>query len=306
MTSPSKGWGKVYFCPTPLGNLRDITLRVLDVLQSVDYVACEDTRVTLKLLNTYGISKPLVSYHSHNIPRATQEILRLVRDGKNIAFVSDAGMPGIQDPGMELVAVLLQEGISFEVLPGPSAVLLGVVYSGFSFSGFTFVGFLPRKRGERRAVLEEVLALPQAAVFYESPRRLFVTLEDIQEVGGKERRVLIARELTKLHEEIFRGTVAEVRERLQGRNIRGEVLIVVEGERRKKEEVRVSERLLEFLMRQGLQEKEIVAILSEELGVGKNVLKRQIHALKERLIFPEKIGLIEGVQGKGGNKTWEG
>lgn len=305
MTSLAKEWGKVYFCPTPLGNLRDITLRTLDVLQSVDCIACEDTRVTLKLLNVYGINKPLVSYHSHNISRATQEILRLVKSGKNVAFVSDAGMPGIQDPGMELVAVLLQEGIPFEVLPGPSAVLLGVVYSGFSFSGFTFVGFLPRRRGERRAILEQVLVLPQAVVFYESPKRLFATLEDIQEVGGKERRILVARELTKIHEEILRGTVAEVQGRLRGRDIRGEVLIVVEGQRKKKE-AQVSERLLEFLVRRGLQEKEIVAILGEELGIGKNVLKRQIHALKERLIFPEKIGLIEGVQGKGGNGTCEG
>ncbi|MCS7242449.1 MAG: 16S rRNA (cytidine(1402)-2'-O)-methyltransferase [Candidatus Caldatribacterium sp.] len=298
-----KEWGKVYFCPTPLGNLRDITLRTLDVLRNVDCIACEDTRVTRKLLNAYGINKPLLSYHSHNVSWATQEILQLVKSGKNVAFVADAGMPGIQDPGMELVAVLLREGIPFEVLPGPSAVLLGVVYSGFSFSGFTFVGFLPKKKGERRTILERTLALPQATVLYESPKRLLATLTDIQEVAGEERRVLIARELTKFHEEVLRGTVAEIRERLQGKNIRGEVLIVVEGQGKGKEEQQIPERLLEFLIQRGLHEKEIVAVLSKELGIGRNVLKRRIHALKERLIFPEKIGLIEGVQGKGGNRT---
>lgn len=303
MVSVSKEWGKVYFCPTPLGNLRDITLRTLDVLQSVDYIACEDTRVALKLLNVYGISKPLLSYHSHNTPQATREILRLVRSGKSIAFVSDAGMPGIQDPGMELVAVLLQEGIPFEVLPGPSAVLLGVVYSGFSFSGFTFVGFLPRKKKERKAILERVLTLPQATVLYESPKRILEVLGDIQEIGGKERRVLVARELTKLHEEILRGTVVEVQEKLQSKDIRGEVLVVVEGQGKRKEKTQVSERFLEFLIRRGFPDKEIIGILSEELGVGKNALKRQISALKEKLIFPEKIGLIEGVNGKGGSKN---
>lgn len=294
----------MYFCPTPLGNLRDITLRTLDVLQGVDWIACEDTRVTLKLLKAYGISKPLLSYHAHNIPQATREILRLVRSGKNVAFVSDAGMPGIQDPGMELISALLQEGIAFEVLPGPSAVLLGVVYSGFAFSGFTFVGFLPRRRGERRTVLERVLALPQATVLYESPKRLAETLEDIRQIGGDTRRVLVARELTKLYEEILRGTVKDVAEQLRGREVRGEVLVVVEGQA-KKREVQISERFLEFLMRKGLEEKEIVTVLAEEFGIGKNALKRQIHALREKLIFQEKIGLIEGVQRKGGKETWE-
>ncbi|MBC7217978.1 MAG: 16S rRNA (cytidine(1402)-2'-O)-methyltransferase [Candidatus Caldatribacterium sp.] len=280
MVSLKGEWGKVYFCPTPLGNLQDVTLRTLEVLRSVDYIACEDTRVTLKLLNAYGITKPLLSYHAHNLPQATQEILRLVKSGKNVALVSDAGMPGIQDPGMELVPILLRENIPFEVLPGPSAVLLGVVYSGFSFSGFVFVGFLPRRKKEKRAVLEQVLALPQSTVLYESPKRLFETLSDIREVGGEERKILVARELTKLHEEILRGTVAEVEEAIKGRDIRGEVLIVVEGTPRKKEETRVPERLVELLARSGLGEREIVEVLSEELGLGKNALKRKIHTLK--------------------------
>ncbi len=301
MGSLKTGWGKVYFCPTPLGNLRDITLRTLDVLQSVDCIACEDTRVTLKLLNAYGITKPLLSYHAHSTSWATQEILQLVKQGKSVAVVSDAGMPGIQDPGMELVSVLLREGIPFEVLPGPSAVLLGVVYSGFSFSGFVFVGFLPRKKKEKRAILERVLALSQSTVLYESPKRLSETLEDIREVGGEARRVLVARELTKLHEEILRGTVGEIQKVLKGRDIRGEVLVVVEGVPQKKEVTQVSEKLLEFLLRRGLKEREIVDILSGELGVGRNALKQQIHTLKGKLIFQKKTGLIEGVQGKGGS-----
>jgi len=271
----------VYFCPTPIGNLRDITLRVLDVLREADCIACEDTRVTLKLLNAYQIRKPLLSYHAHNIPQATRDILKLVREGKVVAFVSDAGMPGIQDPGMELVLRLLEEGVPFEVLPGPSAFLLGVVYSGFAFSGFIFLGFLPRKGRERREILKKVLLLPQATVLYESPRRLLETLGDIREIAGGERRVLVARELTKLHEEILRGTVAEVEEMLKGRDVLGEVVIVVEGAPKRKEEVQVPRRLLELLRRRGFTQKDIVALLSEGLGIEKNALKRQLSALEE-------------------------
>jgi 16S rRNA (cytidine1402-2'-O)-methyltransferase len=281
MSPEKQGWGKVYFCPTPIGNLRDITLRVLDVLKEADCIACEDTRVTLKLLNAYQIRKPLLSYHAHNVPQATRDILRLVREGKVVAFVSDAGMPGIQDPGMELVLRLLEEGIPFEVLPGPSAFLLGVVYSGFAFSGFTFLGFLPREGKERRETLRRVLLLPQATVLYESPRRLLKTLGDIREIAGGERRVLVARELTKLHEEILRGTVAEVAEMLKRRDILGEVVIVVEGAPKRKEEVQVPRRLLELLRGRGLTQKDIVTLLSEGLGIEKNALKRQLSALEE-------------------------
>lgn len=271
----------MYFCPTPIGNLRDITLRVLDVLREADCIACEDTRVTLKLLNAYQIRKPLLSYHAHNIPQATRDILKLVREGKVVAFVSDAGMPGIQDPGMELVLRLLEEGVPFEVLPGPSAFLLGVVYSGFAFSGFIFLGFLPRKGRERREILKKVLLLPQATVLYESPRRLLETLGDIREIAGGERRVLVARELTKIHEEILRGAVAEVEEMLKGRDVLGEVVIVVEGAPKRKEEVQVPRRLLELLRRRGFTQKDIVALLSEGLGIEKNALKRQLSALEE-------------------------
>jgi len=271
----------VYFCPTPIGNLRDITLRVLDVLREADCIACEDTRVTLKLLNAYQIRKPLLSYHAHNIPQATRDILKLVREGKVVAFVSDAGMPGIQDPGMELVLRLLEEGVPFEVLPGPSAFLLGVVYSGFAFSGFIFLGFLPRKGKEREETLKRALFLPQATVLYESPRRLLETLGDIREIAGGERRVLVARELTKIHEEILRGAVAEVEEMLKGRDVLGEVVIVVEGAPKRKEEVQVPRRLLELLRRRGFTQKDIVALLSEGLGIEKNALKRQLSALEE-------------------------
>ena len=271
----------MYFCPTPIGNLRDITLRVLDVLREADCIACEDTRVTLKLLNAYQIRKPLLSYHAHNIPQATRDILKLVREGKVVAFVSDAGMPGIQDPGMELVLRLLEEGVPFEVLPGPSAFLLGVVYSGFAFSGFIFLGFLPRKGKEREETLKRALFLPQATVLYESPRRLLETLGDIREIAGGERRVLVARELTKIHEEILRGAVAEVEEMLKGRDVLGEVVIVVEGAPKRKEEVQVPRRLLELLRRRGFTQKDIVALLSEGLGIEKNALKRQLSALEE-------------------------
>ncbi len=279
MNSKDKGWGKVYFCPTPLGNLKDITLRVLEILKSVDCVICEDTRITLKLLNVYGIKKPLLSYHAHNVPRATREILKAVKEGKNLAFVSDAGTPGIQDPGMELVSVLLQEDIPFEVLPGPSALVLGVVYSGFSLHGFVFLGFLPRKAKERRAILQRVLSLPQSTVLYESPHRLRKTLEELQDIGGEGRRVLVARELTKLHEEIFRGSLREVQEKLVERNIRGEVLIVVEGKSREEPPPLVPKKFIELLFARGMTPKDVVEIFSEGFGIKKSMLKEQITTL---------------------------
>ncbi|MGQ9621890.1 MAG: 16S rRNA (cytidine(1402)-2'-O)-methyltransferase [Candidatus Caldatribacteriaceae bacterium] len=287
MNPKNEGWGKVYFCPTPLGNLKDITLRVLEVLKSVDCVVCEDTRVTLKLLNAYGIRKPLLSYHAHNLSRATREILKAVKEGKNLAFVSDAGTPGIQDPGMELVSVLLQEGVPFEVLPGPSALVLGVVYSGFSPHGFTFLGFLPRKTKERKVLLQKALSLPQSTVLYESPHRLWKTLKDLQDIGGEGRKALVARELTKLHEEILRGSLGEIQEKLAERNIRGEVLIVVEGKTEEEPQPLVPKKFLELLLARGMTPKDVVEIFSEGLGIKKSVLKEQIAAFLETPRQPE-------------------
>ncbi len=269
-----KEWGKLYFCPTPLGNLQDITLRTLEVLEAVDFIACEDTRVTLKILNHYHIQKPLFSYHSHNLREVSSRIVNLLKEGKNIALVSDAGMPGIQDPGMELINLLEKEGLSYEVLPGPSALVVAVVYSGFAFSGFTFLGFLPRKKKERRKILEQFLHLPSTLVIYESPHRVVSTLEEIKEIAGSERRVVFLRELTKIHQELQRGKLGEILELLSQRErIKGEVILVLEGEKKGKEIPPEAEKLLEVLSQQGLSPQEMLEVTSEVFSVSKNKLK---------------------------------
>ena len=276
-----KEWGKLYFCPTPLGNLQDITLRTLQVLQEVDFIACEDTRVTLKILNHYHIRKPLFSYHSYNLREVSSRIVKLLKEGKNIALVSDAGMPGIQDPGMELVNILEEEGLSFEVLPGPSALVVAAVYSGFSFSGFTFLGFLPRKKKERRKILEQLLYLPPAIVIYESPHRVVSALEEIEEIAGSERRIVFLRELTKIHEEILRGKLGDILGILSQREkIKGEVVLVIEGEKIEKQIPPEAERLVKSLSRQGISPRPILEVVSDAFSISKNKLKEVLEREK--------------------------
>lgn len=267
-------WGRIFFCPTPLGNLKDITLRVLEVLQQVDGIVCEDTRVTLKLLTHYQIRKPLFSYRSQNRTSATRKILELLKSGKNLAFVSDAGMPGIQDPGCDLIRVLQEEGLDFEVLPGPSSLLLGVVYAAFPDPGFTFLGFLPRKGSERKRFLEKGLSSPFSVVIYESPHRLQETLKDIREMVEDSRRVVLVRELTKFHEEIQCGTIGEVLVDVSSRTIKGEVVLIVEGKKKEEDGSFPLEKLVKALEKRDLTKKEIVEILSEGLSVKKGLIKR--------------------------------
>ncbi|MDI3543607.1 MAG: rRNA (cytidine1402-2-O)-methyltransferase [Candidatus Atribacteria bacterium] len=270
-----KEWGKLYFCPTPLGNLQDITLRTLQVFREVDFIACEDTRVTLKILNHYRIQKPLLSYHSYNLKQVSFRIVNLLKEGKNLALVSDAGMPGIQDPGMELVSILEKEGLNFEVLPGPSALITAVVYSGFAFSGFVFLGFLPRKKKEREKILEQFLYLPPALVIYESPHRIVSSLEEIKEMVGGERKIVFLRELTKVYEEIIRGKLGDVLNILSQREeIKGEVILVIEGGKKEEEEVPPgAKKLMESLFEQGLSPQQVWEIASSAFSVSKNKLK---------------------------------
>jgi len=189
-------------------------------------------------------------------------------------LVSDAGMPGIQDPGMELVSILEQEGLNFEVLPGPSALIVAVVYSGFAFSGFTFLGFLPRKKKERGKILQRFLHLPPALVIYESPYRVVSTLEEIKEMVGEERKVVFLRELTKIHEEIIKGKLGNIVEILSQREeIRGEVVLVIEGEYREEEVPLEAKKLIEYLSRQDLSPQQIWEIVSNVFSVSKSKLK---------------------------------
>lgn len=267
-------WGKMYFCPTPLGNLGDITLRVLETLHKVEVIICEDTRVTRKLLTHYRIHKPLLSYRSQNRDSATRKIVELLQLGKNLAFVSDAGMPGIQDPGMDLVRVLLEKDIDFEVLPGPSSILLGVVYASFSDPGFLFLGFLPRKGGERRRILERSLSSPFSVIICESPHRVVKTLQDIQGIAGKKREVVLLRELTKIHQEVKRGKVQELLLEPSLQTLKGEIVLVVEGN--KEESTSLPRRIIAALEERGFTKREIVEILSEGFALRKRTVRQSL------------------------------
>ena len=220
--------GTLRLCATPIGNLGDVTLRVLETLKSSDLVAAEDTRRTRRLFARYDIHTRLVSYREENRERAGRLIIERLERGDDVALVSDAGTPGISDPGSHLVALCLERGIRVEALPGPNAALTALVVSGLPTLRFAFEGFLPRKRGARRRALEELASDERTLVFYESPSRVEETLADIAEVLG-DRRMALARELTKKFEQVLRGTVAEVIEAVGSSPARGEIVLVVEG-----------------------------------------------------------------------------
>jgi 16S rRNA (cytidine1402-2'-O)-methyltransferase len=216
----------LYLCPTPIGNLRDVTLRVLDVLKTADLVACEDTRHTRILLERHGIDARLISFHDHNEEQRLAMLLPLLREGKSVAVVSDAGMPGLSDPGFTLVRACAAEGLPVTVLPGPSAVSTALVLSGLPTDCFAFVGFLARGRTKPVERLAEFDGTGATLVAFESPRRLRASLGAIA-LRWPDRRVAVCRELTKVHEEVLRGTASEVLERLSDR-VRGEIVLVME------------------------------------------------------------------------------
>jgi 16S rRNA (cytidine1402-2'-O)-methyltransferase len=220
MTTP----GRLVVCPTPIGNLEDITLRVLAALRDADVIACEDTRHTRVLLDRYGVQAPTVSYHEHNERARASELVRRMRDGAVVALVSDAGMPLVSDPGHVLVQSCVAAGLEVEVLPGPSAALTALVASGLPGDAWRFVGFLPRKRG----ALLEIVRSPETVVAFESPRRVAASLATLAELDP-DRPVAVCRELTKVHEEIVRGTAGELAARYGEAEPRGEVVLVIGG-----------------------------------------------------------------------------
>jgi 16S rRNA (cytidine1402-2'-O)-methyltransferase len=222
MTGPGASVGRLVVCPTPIGNLDDVTLRVLSTLAAADVVACEDTRRTGRLLERHGIRRPLVSYHEHNEVTRARELVARIASGQLVALVSDAGTPLVADPGHALVQACIREGLEVEVLPGPSAVVTALVVSGMPAARWRFAGFLPRRRAER----EQLLAGgEETVVAFESPQRLSSTLELIAE-REPSRMLAVCRELSKLHEEISRGTAAELAERFSGATVRGEIVLV--------------------------------------------------------------------------------
>lgn len=218
--------GRLVVCATPIGNLGDVTLRVLEALRCADIIEAEDTRVTRKLLSRYEISTPLEPYHAKNLERRTPEVVERVASGRTVALVSDAGTPGVSDPGAHLVDACLAAGLAVEVLPGASAILAALVASGLPTHAFYFGGFLPRKPGDRRRAVEALAGLEATLVFYESPRRTAATLATLAEVLPG-RSAVVARELTKIHEEVARDEVAALAAAFESREIKGEVVLLV-------------------------------------------------------------------------------
>lgn len=220
--------GVLYLCATPIGNLEDITMRALRVLREVDLIAAEDTRHTRKLLSRYDIHTELTSYHRHNMRTKGPVLLDLLRSGKNIALVSDAGMPGVSDQGSELVGIVLQEGCGVTAIPGPSAGITALVVSGLPTESFVFIGFLPASAKARRERLRELQPQQGTLIFYEAPHRFRAMLADLYELLG-DRPAAAARELTKLHEEIIRGSLAQLVDHFREKEPRGEFTLVVDG-----------------------------------------------------------------------------
>jgi 16S rRNA (cytidine1402-2'-O)-methyltransferase len=277
----------LYLVGTPIGNLEDITLRALRVLKEADLVACEDTRQTQKLLTHYGIEKRTISYHEHNELTRAAELIMLLEQGKTIALVSDAGMPGISDPGFRLVSLAIRHKVPVVPVPGASAAVCALVASGLPTDAFVFHGFLPAKLGQRRKLLEELAASPRTQIFYEAPHRLLGALEDIADVMGPQRRVVVAREVTKLHEEFVRGTAAEVMAEFEKRKeIRGEItLLVARADEPGKATAPGSSivarksarsRVRELMKSEEIDGKEAMKRVAKELGISKSDVYRQL------------------------------
>ena len=220
--------GILYLCPTPIGNLEDITLRALKILNEVDYIAAEDTRVTLKLLNHFNIKTPLISYHEHNKKSQGPRLISLLQEGKNIALVTDAGTPGISDPGEDLVKDAIKAGINIVPLPGAIAAICALVASGLSTERFVFEGFLPKKNQDRDRRLFELATEQRTIIFYEAPHRIIKTLKVLKDTFGN-RKAAVAREMTKIHEEFARGTLEDLIQRFEEAKPKGEMVIVLEG-----------------------------------------------------------------------------
>jgi 16S rRNA (cytidine1402-2'-O)-methyltransferase len=265
--------GTLYICPTPIGNLGDMTFRTIDTLKKVDLIAAEDTRHSIKLLNHFEIKKPMTSYHKYNIAQKSDYLINKLNEGLDIALISDAGMPGISDPGEELIRLAVEEGINVVVLPGPSAFLLALVKSGLPTNRFCFEGFLPSKSNERKKKLLEIKEEERTIVFYEAPHRIVELLEDMLEVFG-DRLISVSRELTKMYEETLRGTISEILEEIKKRALKGEIVVVVEGYKRIESEIDIKAEL-EKLRAKGISNKKAVEMVAKEFNLPKNKVYKE-------------------------------
>jgi 16S rRNA (cytidine1402-2'-O)-methyltransferase len=270
--------GTIYLVATPLGNLEDITLRALRVLREADLIACEDTRHSRRLLEHYGIDKPLLSCHEHNEAERARELVRRALGGARIAVISDAGLPGISDPGYRVVREAIEAGVPVTPVPGPVAVEAALAASGLPTDAFCFQGFLPARKGQRRKALEMLSAGTATLVFYEAPHRLIATLEDVLEVLG-DRPAVVARELTKIHEEFLRGLVSEILEQLRSRpSVKGEITLLVGRGRPRSGGRSLADHVSELVSNEGLSRMDAIKQAARERGLSKREVYRLLQA----------------------------
>ena len=266
----------LYICGTPIGNLEDMTYRVVRVLSEVDLIAAEDTRQSVKLLNHFDIKTPLTSYYEHNKDVKGPQLIKLLQEGKDIALVTDAGMPGISDPGEDLIKLCYENNVPVTVVPGPTAVVTALVLSGLNSRSYIFEGFLPRNKKQRAEVLERLVDESRTTVFYEAPHHLVDTLDSIYKTVG-DRNIAVARELTKNHEKVNRGAVGEVLEYFKENEPKGEFVLVLEGKDKEKikedkiasfEEMTIEEHFNMYI-EQGMSEKDAMKQVAKDRGIGK-------------------------------------
>ena len=276
--------GTLYLCATPIGNLGDISKRCLEILESVDLIAAEDTRRTLQLLNHFGITKALTSYHEHNKKAKGDYIISLLLEGKNVAQVSDAGTPAISDPGEDLVKLAIENGIEVTSVPGPVAGITALILSGLPAARYAFEGFLSTNKRNRYEHLESVRNDTHTLIFYEAPHKLLTTLNDMRDVFGGERRIALARELTKLHEEIIRTTINGAIEHYAEKSPRGEYVLVIEGATETSEEecfwqdMSITEHVDKYIA-DGMAQKDAIKAAAQDRGVPKRDIYAEYHGI---------------------------
>lgn len=265
---------ELYLCGTPIGNLSDVSQRLLDTLKEVDLIACEDTRRSQKLLNYFSIKTKMISYHEHNEKERSRELIQFLKEGKGIALISDAGMPGVSDPGEILVKKAVEAGIEVIPIPGPSAFLAALVVSGLDISAFSFKAFIPRSGKKRQQFLEELALAKDTTAFYESPYRLKDTLKDLSQFSDElaSRQAVVAREITKMYEEKYYGTAAELEEKLRDQEVKGEIVVVIAGRSQVEEENEGWEDLsilehLKLLIESGMTKKQAIKKVAKLRGL---------------------------------------
>lgn len=272
--------GKLYICPTPIGNLEDMTYRTIRILNEVDLIAAEDTRHSIKLLNHFEISKPLTSYHEHNKDSKGGYLINKLLEGENIALISDAGMPGISDPGEDLIKLAIENNIEVDVLPGASAFVIALVGSGLNTHKFAFEGFLDRDKKLRRSRLEEIKEEDRTMIFYESPHRLKDTLKDMLKILGN-REISVNRELTKKYQEVIREDIETVINIFNEKEVKGEFVLIVDGFKGEKtlanDHSNLNEReYVEVLLSEGMSKKDAIKVVCKERKLKKDFVYKQV------------------------------